>query len=154
MTVIDPYGNGRGGVYYTDRFNVNFHTRGATSIQAEKKGWKVNITDAKGNPKRVALLGMDADDDWIIRAISNDSTKMREKIALDVWNDLSDFGNYHAEYCEVFMDGDYYGLCNAPTSKLDFEFGWFDVVAANIVYDSGAQGYVINLPRPVPLDLS
>lgn len=90
---------------------MNFHTRGATSLLADKKGWKINITDSMGNPKRTSLLGMDDDDDWIIRAISTDCTKLREKMAIDVWNDISDFGNYHAEYVELFVDDDYYGLC-------------------------------------------
>ena len=47
---------------------------------------------------------------------------------------------------------DYYQLVGVSPTKEDFNYGWFDFVGVQVVYDSSVGGYVLTLPKPVPLD--
>lgn len=47
---------------------------------------------------------------------------------------------------------DYYQLVGVTPSKEDFNFGWFDFVGVQVIYDSSSGGYILTLPKPVPLD--
>jgi hypothetical protein len=53
---------------------------------------------------------MREDDDWILRAMGLDESKIREKLATDLWNEMNTFATYKAEYLELFLDGEYWGL--------------------------------------------
>lgn len=64
---------------------------------------------------------------------------------------LRDLNGYISKYNCVAI-GTYYQLVEMPTNRLDFDYGWMDLVAADIVYDPQSGGYVIEFPKPIPLD--
>ena len=47
---------------------------------------------------------------------------------------------------------DYYQLVNMPTTKQDYMFGWTDSMLKGTSVVHTRDGYVVNLPKPMPLD--
>lgn len=95
---------------YVQETACEFHVRGSASQVYYKVGYKLNLLDEKGNKKNASLLSMREDDDWILRAMGLDGSKIREMLATELWNEMNDFGTYQADYVEVFLDGSYHGL--------------------------------------------
>ena len=46
--------------------------------------------------------------------------------------------------------GDYYDLVGIQPSSVDYDRGWFDLVDVKII--EGRDGYILDLPKPVPLN--
>ena len=99
----------------------NAHIRGNTSRMYPKKGYKVNlvkntVSGTEVNNK-LALFGMREDDDWILYALYNDESKIRDRLCIDIWNILgaktvsgkSTYGT-NLTYVEVIADNSYCGL--------------------------------------------
>jgi len=98
------------------------HIRGNTSRTYPKKGYKLVLKtqDKEGNvvPDKKALFGLREDDEWILNALYSDSSKIRDKLSIDVWNALGSqkeefpdakFGTDFT-YVEVFFNQEYWGL--------------------------------------------
>ncbi len=99
----------------------NGHIRGNTSRMFPKKGYKINLrkTNAEGVTElnKLSLFGMREDDDWILHALYNDDTKIRDRLSMQVWDTfgagaVSEKGYYGPKmiYVEVFADNNYCGL--------------------------------------------
>ncbi|MCI9679994.1 MAG: hypothetical protein HFI26_01270 [Lachnospiraceae bacterium] len=97
-----------------------FHIRGVSSRSYYKMSYKLNLLDENGVKNQESLLGMREDDDWILRSLASDESKIREKLATDLWNEMNAFGSYHMKYIELFLDGTYWGLY-ALQEPLDFK---------------------------------
>lgn len=57
--------------------DCEFHVRGSASRVYYKVGYKLNLLDEDGNKKNESLLNMREDDDWILRAMGLDESKVR-----------------------------------------------------------------------------
>ena len=90
--------------------------RGASSFGNDgtqtKKPMSVKLLktdDINGKKDKVALLGMGKDNDWCFLAPWQDRSYIRDVLTMELAR-----GGYvfapHMRYCEVFMDGIYYGL--------------------------------------------
>lgn len=100
---------------------ANIRVRGNTSRIYPKKGYKLELTKYNNSGKVVnnkqSLLKMRTDNDWILYAMYNDDTKIRDKLSIDIWNQFgardnpysSDFGT-KLEYVELVVNGEYYGI--------------------------------------------
>lgn len=99
----------------------NGHIRGNTSRMFPKKGYKINLrkTGADGAEElnKLSLFGMRKDDDWILHALYNDDTKIRDMLSMQVWDSfgakaVSEKSYYGPKmtYVEVFADNRYCGL--------------------------------------------
>ena len=107
------------------------HIRGNTSRMFPKKGYKLNLTYINeygvedGN--KLSLFGMRKDDDWILYAMYNDESKIRDRLSMEVWEQfgataVSDKSYYgpRMTYVEVFADNSYcgvYGLMEPVDAK-------------------------------------
>lgn len=91
-------------------YNINYNLRGGTSLLSEKKSYKVNLFDKDDKKLKVSLLNMSEDDDWILNPIWLDDSYMREKIAYDLWDNISSKYNHKLEYVELIIDDDYKGI--------------------------------------------
>ncbi|MDD6261924.1 MAG: CotH kinase family protein [Clostridiales bacterium] len=115
MRLFCPDGSGEKGAR-TVVSACEFHVRGYESELWPKSSWKLTLFDENGAYYRAQLLGMRADDDWILMPMYGDRTKVREKLAMDLWNGIAATNPYalesgaNAEYVEVFIDGNYAGL--------------------------------------------
>ena len=106
--------------YGTEQSDYNGHIRGNTSRMFPKKGYKLNLTENLGGTTqlhKMSLFGMREDDDWILHALYNDDTKIRDRLSMEVWeqfgaNAVSEKGHYGPKmtYVEVFADNRYCGL--------------------------------------------
>lgn len=83
---------------------LNYHIRGDSTQYSPKKSYKLNLS------KKISMINMRNDDDWILNASHMDDSFIREKIGYDIWNEMSKINNHTLEYVEVFIDGKYQGL--------------------------------------------
>ena len=116
-------------VFYDTDFTVhgiqqseyNGHIRGNTSRMFPKKGYKLNLTTVDGSGttvgNKISLFDMRNDDDWILYAMYNDDTKLRDALSMEVWDRfgagaVSEKSYYGPKmiYVEVFADNSYCGL--------------------------------------------
>lgn len=94
----------------TEEISCRYHVRGGFSASNPKKSYKVNLLDARNNARKESFLGMRDDNDWILNPLFFDNSKMREKIAYDLWNDMTDQYFMHLEYVEVIINNEYQGV--------------------------------------------
>lgn len=112
ITVFDPGAE----VEKVQTSYCTWHPRGNTALKYDKKGYKVNLYKEDWTSKKLSLLGLRDDNDWILNAMYTDSSKVREKLAMDIWEIISESnyevneGGSHMEYVEVFIEGEYRGL--------------------------------------------
>ena len=95
--------------------NLEWHVRGFSSMSALKKSLKLNLKGKSGNNNNLALLGFESDDDYILNPMWFDDIKVREKLAVDLWNQMADekgstLKMSGGEYCELITNGSYEGL--------------------------------------------
>ena len=113
MVLFDPDSSE---TYTVTTSQAVYRVRGAKSASHYPKvGYKLNLVKANGNNRHLSLLGMPADDDWIIRGLFTDPQKVREQVASDLWNDLVadspvNLQCSQVQYMELFLEGEYYGL--------------------------------------------
>lgn len=84
--------------------------RGSSSQDLPKKGYKVTtiLADNVSN-NNVSLLGMPAENDWVLNGLAFDPSLIRDYLA---YNTSRLMGNYapRTQYCEVIINGEYRGL--------------------------------------------
>lgn len=106
MTLFDPYH--KKNEYVSDE--CEYHIRGGSTIAADKKSYELNLTS------KTSLLGMRTDDDWALIAMIGDNGFVHNKLAYELWNDISATNGVpydntvDCEYVEVFYDNTYVGL--------------------------------------------
>lgn len=89
----------------------SWHIRGATTLNYEKSSYRLTLTDRK-----LSLLGMRKDDDWILHALYDDDGLIHNKLSYEVWKEISSTNHVaqdegiSMEYVEVFMDNEYEGV--------------------------------------------
>ena len=105
------------------------HTRGGTSAKYDKHSFKFALYDNIGctDPNNLALCGLRYDDDWVLNAMYQEETKVRDMLAYDLWEDIGadHYGDgtvlgTRMRYVEVILGGKYwglYGLCEPEDAK-------------------------------------
>ena len=79
--------------------------RGKSSVDFPKKQWRVEIQNQEGDDKDVALLGMDADSDWILNAPWVDKTFIRNSLVYELGREIGIYG-MKTTPVEVFNNDD------------------------------------------------
>jgi CotH kinase protein len=97
-------------------------TRGHSSQLFAKKQYGLELRDRKGDGRDVGLLGMPADDDWVLSASHSDKTLMRNALAYRTARTV--FGRYapHTRYVDVVLNGNYRGVY-VLTQKIELGAG-------------------------------
>ena len=96
-------------VLNVQKHSMSYHIRGNSTAVSKKKSYKLNILDSKGKKKKVSLLNMRNDDDWILNAMSTDRAYMLEKIGYNIWGKMSEF-DIQLKYIELFINNEYKGI--------------------------------------------
>ncbi len=107
--------NGTGMYNYPDDvFNnyngkISIEIRGSSSQSFPKKGYSFELQDEAGMEVNSPLLGMDADDDWILYGPYTDKTLLRDALAFHLG---AKQGYYSPDfrYCEVILNDAYQGI--------------------------------------------
>lgn len=88
---------------------------GSSNTFYPKKQYRLKLR--KDNEyNEVSLLGMDADEDWILDALYSDYSKIRNKLSFDIWNEMNSYtsnnfnNDIEMEYVEVYINQEYHGL--------------------------------------------
>ena len=112
--VDEPKRDGTMRVYDSERrehYNgpIGIELRGFTSQEAPKKSYAVETRTDSGDNRNVSLLGMPADDDWVLIASYTDESHLRNFLAYSTARWL---GRYAARsrLVEVFLNGEYEGI--------------------------------------------
>lgn len=114
MSFWDGYDEEYSG-YKTEHCYMEWHQRGTSSANKDKKPWKLSAKDADGKNKNISLCGLGSDDDWLLSAMARDDLDIREKFIMDLCGEVSAATNgevlsSRAEYVELVLNGEYQGL--------------------------------------------
>jgi len=89
--------------------NIKIKLRGNSSLFFDQKRFTFETVTSEGKANNVELLGMPADNDWVLLAPYNDISMMRDVFAFDMWTNMGHWAP-RTRYCEVVMNGRYIGV--------------------------------------------
>ena len=103
------------------RSELTIRVRGNTTAVLPKKSYRLSLfTVSTGDHRRhndLPLLGLRTDEDWILYSSGNDSERIRNCLASNLWyttgatkNDLGKTLGVESRYVELLMNGQYMGL--------------------------------------------
>ena len=113
MEIIDNGGGGRN--FLTDKATnykgkIGIELRGSSSQwYSPKKSYTLTTQDSTGANLNVSLLGMPADNDWVLSAAYSDKPLLRNALTYGLARDAGDYAS-RAQYCEVVLNGEYQGV--------------------------------------------
>ena len=89
--------------------NIAIETRGNSTQGFEKKTYSLETRDAANEDMSVSLLGMGADEDWILHAMVIDKTQLRIPMSFYLAPRMGHYAS-NWRYVELVVNGDYRGL--------------------------------------------
>ncbi len=112
MKIIDNAGDGIN--YVSDEGNiysgkVGIEIRGRYSASLPQKPYGFETRDLAGNNLNVSLLGMPAENDWVLLANYNDKAFLRNFLAFEIFRKMGHYAT-RTRYCEVVLNNDYQGI--------------------------------------------
>lgn len=116
VSVFDPVKSFRKD-YQVEESSAYYNIRGNASRRFEKIGYRLELFYDDGSAGRdLSLLGMRSDNDWQLKAMYSDRSKLRDKLSIDLWNQIAAGTGTRAddgcrmEYLELIVNGEYRGL--------------------------------------------
>ena len=90
---------------------IGIERRGYSSqMVSDKKPYGLEtLQDDDVTNNNVSLLGMPAENDWILNPLAYDQTGMRDVLAYELSNQIGQYAS-RSQYCEVVLNGNYRGL--------------------------------------------
>jgi len=112
MGIIDNGAAGRNNL--TDPYNayngrIGIEIRGSSTQQFPKKQYAIETRDSLGDDLDVSLLGLPAESDWVLSALYNDKSLMRDVVMYKIARSLGRYAS-RARYCELVLNNDYKGV--------------------------------------------
>ena len=138
----------------TDKANgydgkIKIKLRGNSSLFFDQKRFTFETLTPEGKANNVELLGMPADNDWVLLAPYNDISMMRDVFAFDMWNNMGHWAP-HTRYCEVVMNGTYIGVYTL-CEKIKRGENRIDIAKLKKTDNSGTDitgGYILRIDPP------
>lgn len=160
--VDDPRVNGTMGItdngpglrnYLTDPFNdffgnIDIEIRGSTSQQYPKKGYGLELHDSLGGNLNASLLGMPAENDWILYGPYPDKTLLRNELTYHVFDQLGHYSPRY-RYCELYINNQYLGVYSLM-EKIKIDNSRLDIPtldADDNAGDSLTGGYILKIDK-------
>jgi hypothetical protein len=149
MGIIDNNGVN----YLSDPFNgydgqISIEIRGASSQGFEKKGYRIETQDETGANNNVSLLGMPAENDWILHGPYSDKSLIRNELTykLGSWT-----GRYapRTRFCELMINNEYRGVyllvekIKRDANRVDIS----KITDTDIEGDELSGGYLLQIDR-------
>ncbi len=99
---------------FTGPFNeydgyIGIEYRGVTSQDFPKKPYGFEIRDSLGERLNISLLGLPAENDWILNSPYSDKTLMRNALMYKLSNDMGHYAP-RTRFCELQLNGKYQGI--------------------------------------------
>ena len=106
---------------WVERCYTTSTLRGNTSLTYEKKSLRLKLKEQKEDgsfqKKNKNLLGIRKDDDWILNSLYADNSRIRDKLSMDLWQEVGAAENPYGqnfgvtgEFVEVIVNEAYAGL--------------------------------------------
>lgn len=100
--------------YLTDAPNnydgwIDIELRGSASLTYPKKQYRFETQDASRNNLNVSLMGMPAENDWILYGPYDDQSLIRNALAYKLSNEIGRYAS-RTRFCELVLNNDYRGL--------------------------------------------
>ena len=93
---------------YNGRIKIDL--RGSSSQELLKKPYGLTTLKADNTTNNnVSILGMPAENDWILNSLAFDPSLIRDVLSYDMSRKLGNYAS-RTQYCEVVLNGDYIGL--------------------------------------------
>ena len=161
--IVDPYRieadlgiiyNGKGQRnFLSDPFNhyngkIGIEIRGSTAAAFPKKPYRFETHDSLGNDLNVSLLGMPAENDWVLYNPFSDKALIRNVLAYQLSNDIGRYAS-RTKLCEVVLNGKYQGVY-VLMEKLKRDRNRVAISAmdsADIAGDALTGGYIIKIDK-------
>ena len=112
MQIIDNGAGNRNYVndsVYTYDGYIGIEVRGSSSQMFPKKSFSVETRDSLGANLDISILGMPAENDWILNANYTDKTFLRNVMTYHLAEQMGHYAS-RTRYAEVFINGIYQGL--------------------------------------------
>lgn len=138
--VTDPFNNYDG--------KIGIEIRGSSSQSFPKKQYGLELRNNLGEGINAPLLGMPAEEDWVLFAPYNDKSLMRDALAYKLGRDLGWYAP-RTRFCEVVINGEYQGIY-VLIEKVKRDKNRVDVNKLNpdeISGDNLTGGYLIKIDK-------
>jgi hypothetical protein len=139
-SISDPFNNYDG--------KIGIEIRGSSSQMFPKKQYGIELRDDTGEGIKAPLLGMPAEEDWVLFAPYNDKSLMRDALAYKLGRDLGWYAP-RTRFCEVILNGQYQGVY-VLIEKIKRDKNRVDVNKLNpdeISGDDLTGGYIIKIDK-------
>lgn len=126
--------------------NILVELQGYTGPSYPKKNYDFDLVDTAGLKYDTSLLGLPAENDWILKAEYLDPSLMDNAIAYTFARRMGRYAP-RTMYCEVMVDGDYVGVYNL-TEKIKRDKNRVDIAKLNPQDTVGEEltgGYIIEM---------
>ena len=125
MDLFDPFSD-QSNVYRITNSYAYCEVRGHTSLGFPKLNYNLNLYTQKEKPNDQSLLGLRSDDDWKLNAFYSDGSRVREAVAVTLWNEIAETtpepydSGANFQYMELMIDGHYQGIYGL-LEQIDFK---------------------------------
>jgi len=152
MGIIDNGWGNRNNV--NDTFNnyngkISIETRGESSQGLfPKKSYRIETQDGMGNNLIVSLLGLPAENDWVLYAPYTDKTFLRDVLAFKLSRDMGRYAP-RTRFAELVVNGNYQGIY-VLIEKIKVDKNRVDIATLKPVDIAGEQltgGYLLRVDK-------
>ena len=88
---------------------ITIEIRGSSSQFFPKQSYALETQDSTGANNNVPLMGMPAENDWILHGPYSDKTLMRNAVIYEMGTAIGQYTT-RRRYCELYINGDYRGV--------------------------------------------
>ena len=124
--------------------NIGIEIRGATSSGYPQTPYNIETRTDSGTNNNVPLLGMPAENDWVLLSNYNDRSLIRNTLAFKLFEEM---GNYsvRTHLCEVMVDSSYQGIYvfGEKIKRDNNRVGIAKLLPADTVGDELSGGYML-----------
>lgn len=139
--------------YLTDPPNdyngrIAIELRGSASLMYPKKGYRLETQDSLGNNLNVSLIGMPAENDWILYGPYDDQSLIRNVLAYQLSNEIGRYAS-RTRFCELVLNSDYRGLY-VLLEKIKRDKNRVDISrldSLDTIGDAATGGYIIKFDK-------
>ena len=127
---------------------IRIEIRGESSQMFPKKSFRVETQDDLGENLNVPLLGMPAENDWVLYAPYTDKTMMRNVLTYKLGNDMGRYAP-RTRFAEVVINGNYQGVY-VLIEKIKRDRNRVDIATLNpddISGDDLTGGYILRVDK-------
>ena len=152
LQIIDNGVGKRNNVTDTPTFTskIGIELRGSSSQLFPKKPYGFELRDATGvNSVNASVLGMPSESDWVLNAMYNDKSLIREALTYDLNRQSSKYYTPRYRYCEVMLNGRYNGLymLMEKIKRNKNRVNITSIKTTDIAGDAATGGYIFKIDK-------